>query len=162
MDGIGHDGLLRHSVPTHMLMRVFLIACGAFVVGVTVLEFHRAFWPPHLFNLPFIIITMGAFSVGIPMIIAGLAGPTLDWTVSPGRIDIVLTNPFKRWIRHITPGAVAEFTIRESESDSGPSTWYVSLKTVENKRYETRAYGSRAAAENLLADIRRIFYAEPS
>lgn len=159
MDGIGEDGLLRHSVPTHMVLRLFLIACGTFVLVLSTLELHRGVWPFNVFSLFFGAILVGAFSVGVPMILAGLIGPTLDWTVSPGRIEIVLTNPFKRWTRRITPGAVAEFSIRESEGDSGPSTWYVSLKTIENKRYESRSYGSRAAAEKLKADIERIFYA---
>jgi hypothetical protein len=160
MDGIGEDGLLRHSVPTHIAMRVFLIACGTSVLILSAWELHSGVWPFNIFSLFFGAILVGAFSVGIPMILFGLLGPTLDWTVAPGRIEIVLTNPFRRWVRRITPGAVAEFTIRESDGDGGPSTWYVVLKTVENKRYESRQYGSRAAAENLLADIERIFYAE--
>jgi hypothetical protein len=162
MDGIGEDGLLRHSVPTHVILRAFLVACGAFVLVVSSLELHRGVWPFNVFSLFFGAILAGAFSVGIPMILVGLIGPTLDWTVAPGRIEIVLTNPFRRWVRRITPGAVAEFTIRESENDSGPSNWYVSLKTIDGKHYESRSYGSKAATAKLLADIRRIFYAEPS
>ncbi len=159
MDGIGSDGLLRHSVPTHMLMRLFLIACGGFVLVVTTMEFYRVLWPIHLFSLPFLIIVFGAFSVGIPMILVGLIGPTLDWTVGPGRIDILFTNPFGSRTRNFTPGSIADFTIRESDGDGGPSTWYVVLKTIEGKRYETRQYGSLEAASKLKAEIEAIFYA---
>lgn len=158
MEGVGSDGALRHVVPTPMGMRIFLVACGLFVLGVSTTELWRGVWPPTLFGLPFTIILFGAFSVGVPMILAGLLAPTLRWTVAPRRIDIALANPFRGWRVSVGPGGVASLSVIENDGDGGPSTFKVVLRTIEGKRYETREYGSREAADKLRAEIERIFY----
>lgn len=158
VDGIGNDGRLRHVVPTPWMMRVFLIACGLFVLGVSSTELWRGVWPVTLFGLPFAIILIGAFSVGIPMILSGLFAPTVRWTVAPQRIEVALANPFRGWRDSVGPGGIAAFEIVESDGDGGPSTFRVVMRTVAGKRYHSRDYGSRAAADRLLRDIERIFY----
>lgn len=158
IEGIGTDGVLHHVVPTHMALRIFLVACGGFILVVSSVELWRGVWPLTLFGLPFTIILLGAFSVGVPMILAGLLAPTLRWTVRPQRIDIALANPFRGWRISVGPGGVASISIVENEGDGGPSTFRVVLCTVEGKRYETRAYGSREAADKLRQDMERIFY----
>jgi hypothetical protein len=158
MDGIGTDGRLRHVVPMPMGMRVFLVICGLVVMIPSTNELLRAVWPPSLFGLPFAVILIGSFCVGVPMILAGLLAPTTRWTVARGRIDIARTNPFRGWHISITPGAVAEFSIAEDEGDGGPSTFRVILRTVEGNRYESRVLNSRNAADRLRRDIEGIFY----
>lgn len=156
-DGIAEDGTLRHVVPAPMGMRVFLVAAGLFVLTVSTLELWRAVWPPTLVGLFFTLILAGAFSVGVPMIVAGLLAPTLRWTVTPQRIDIALVNPFRGWRVSVGPGGVASISVIENSGD-GPSTFRVVLRTVEGKRYESRDYGSHAAADKLRRDIESIFY----
>ena len=75
MDEVGTDGRLRHVVPMRTAMRVFLVICGLLVLGLTLNELWRGLWPPSLFSLFFLIIVVGAFSVGLPMIVAGLPAP---------------------------------------------------------------------------------------
>lgn len=157
-DGIGTDGRLRHVVPTPWVMRIFLIACGLFVLGVSSTELWRGVWPVTLFGLPFAIILIGAFAVGIPMILAGLLAPTVRWTVGPQRIDIALANPFREWGISVAPGNVAGLEILEGDGDGAPSTYKVELRTVAGKRYETREFQSRETADQLRRDIERIFY----
>lgn len=157
-EGIGRDGRLRHVVPTHIAMRIFLIACGLFVLVVSSIELWRGVWPLTLLGLPFTLILLGAFSVGVPMILAGLLAPTLRWTVAPRRIDIALANPFRGWRVSVGPGGVASISVVERDGDGGPSTFRVVLRTIEGKRYETREYGSRDAADKLRRDIERVFY----
>lgn len=147
MDEVGTDGRLRHVVPMRTAMRVFLVICGLLVLGLTLNELWRGLWPPSLFSLFFLIIVVGAFSVGLPMIVAGLLAPTAAWTVQSGRIDIVLHNPFRTRTVSITPGAIAAFELREIDWDGAKPTWGVVLKTVDGKRYETRDFGSVTAAE---------------
>ena len=147
MDEVGTDGRLRHVVPMRTAMRVFLVICGLLVLGLTLNELWRGLWPPSLFSLFFLIIVVGAFSVGLPMIVAGLLAPTAAWTVQSGRIDIVLHNPFRTRTVSITPGAIAAFELREIDWDGAEPTWGVVLKTVDGKRYETRDFGSVTAAE---------------
>lgn len=156
-DGIGKDGTLRHVVPAPMAMRLFLVAAGLFVLTVSTLELWRAVWPPTLVGLFFTLILAGAFSVGIPMIVAGLLAPTLRWTVRLQRIDIALVNPFRGWRVSVGPGGVASISVVENGGD-GPSTFRVVLRTVDGKRYETRDYGSHEAADKLRRDIEHIFY----
>jgi len=125
---------------------------------VSSVELWRAVWPVTLFGLPFAVILIGAFSVGIPMILAGLLAPTVRWTVAPQRIDIALNNPFRDWRISITPGKVAGLEIFESDVDGGPSSFKVVLRTVAGRRYETREFQSRETADRLRSDIERIFY----
>jgi hypothetical protein len=156
-DGVGGDGRLRHVVPAPLGMRVVLVGGGLFVLVVSSLELGRALWPPSLAGLFFALILLGAFSVGIPLIAAGLLGPSMRWTVSPRHIEIVLANPFRDWRVSIGPGGVASIAVEEAEGD-GPSTFRVVLRTVEGRRYEMRSYGSRAAAETLRHQVERVFY----
>ncbi len=158
VDGVGSDGTLRHVVPTAMGMRIFLVACGLFVLVLSSLELWRAVWPPTLVGLFFSLILLGAFSVGVPMIVAGLLAPTLRWTVRPQRIEIALTNPFRGWRVSLGPGGVASIAVVERDGDGGPSNYRVVLRTVEGKHYETREYGSQEAAEKLRREMERIFY----
>lgn len=158
IEGVGADGVLHHVVPTHMALRIFLVVCGAFVLIVSTLELWRGVWPLTLPGLFFTIILFGAFSVGVPMILAGLLAPTLRWTVRPQRIEIALANPFRGWRVSVGPGGVASISIVENDGDGGPSTFRVVLRTIEGKRYETREYGSREAADKLRHDIERVFY----
>lgn len=141
-----------------MALRIFLVVCGGFVLIVSTLELWRGVWPLTLFGLPFALILVGAFSVGVPIILAGLLAPTLRWTVKPGRIEIALANPFRGWRVSVGPGGVAAITVVEYDGDGGSSTFKVVLRTVEGKRYETRTFGSREAADKLHRDIERIFY----
>jgi hypothetical protein len=158
MEGIGDDGMLRHFVPTPMAMRVFLVACGLFVLIVSTLELGRAVWPLTLGGLFFLVILLGAYSVGGPMVLAGLLAPTSRWTVSPQRIEIALDNPFRLWRVSVGPGSVAGFELRESDNDGGPSSWYVVMRTIAGKRFESRPFGSKEAADRLRRDIEAIFY----
>ena len=157
VEGVGSDGILRHAVPTAMGMRMFLVACGLFVLVATSLELGRAVWPPTWAGLFFTAILLGAFSVGVPMIAAGLLAPSVRWTVAPRRIDIALANPFRSWRVSLGPGGVASIAVGEDSGD-GPSTFRVVLHTVEDKRYLSRDYGSREAAETLRRQMERIFY----
>lgn len=157
-EGIGDDGRLRHVVPTPMAMRVFLVVCGAFILLVTSAELGRGIWPISLFGLPFLLILLGAFSIGVPMILVGLLAPTARWTVAPRRIDIALANPFRGWRVSVGPGGVASIDVVEDEGDSGPSTFKVVLRTIAGQRYHSRNYGSHEAADRLRRDIERVFY----
>ncbi|WP_421760286.1 hypothetical protein [Devosia sp.] len=156
MDEVGTDGRLRHVVPMHNALRVFLIVCGLIVLVLTLGELGRGLWPPSFVSLFFLIIVVGAFSVGVPMIAAGLLAPAATWTVAKGRIDIELRTPFSARTVSITPGAVADFELREIEWDSSGPTWGVVLKTVDGKRYHTRDFGSKATAEAFRDRIRLV------
>jgi hypothetical protein len=155
------DGLIRHTVPAPWPLRVFLIACGAFVLVMPLWEFHRTLWPISFFGLIPWVIVLGAISISIPLLVGGLLGPAADWTIGPGRIDIVLINLFSRRQHHFTPADVQGFSLRETESDDGPSNWQIVMRSTAGKSYWTQSRQSQQAAQQLLDDIRRVFYAEP-
>jgi hypothetical protein len=159
MDEIGRDGLLRHTVPTGMVMRVFLVAIGAFILIVSARELLRGVWPPNVFSLPFLLILVGALAVGIPVLLVGLLGPSLYWTVGPSRIDIESHNPFVRRHHTFTPASVAGFALHEYDGDGGPSHWSVVMITSAGKRFETRVFGTRKAAERLRLQMEAAFNA---
>jgi hypothetical protein len=146
MDEVGTDGRLHHVVPMHTVMRVFLVIAGAVVMGLTLHELYRGVWPLNITTPFFLAIVLGAFSVGIPMVLAGFTAPSAHWIVGPGRIEIELSTPFRKRSVAIRPGQVASFELREIETDGGSSTWAVELRAVDGKRYQTRDFGSKATA----------------
>ena len=150
LDETGADGRLRHTVPAHWVLRVFLVACGAFVTLVLFRELGRALWPLNVFTPFFGVIFFGGLSVGIAMIAAGLFAPTLFWTVSPGLIEIRAVNPFRAMTHRFSRADIASLAVVEQVDSDGPNTFIVRLTTAAGKRFDTRNFGSREAAERLL------------
>lgn len=122
MDELGTDGHLHHIVPMHTVMRVFLVIAGAVVMGLTLHELYRGVWPLNITTPFFLAIVLGAFSVGIPMVLAGFTAPSAHWIVGPGRIVIELSTPFGKRSAAIRPGHVSNFELREIDWDSTSPT----------------------------------------
>jgi hypothetical protein len=159
MNEIGSDGMLRHAAPTHIVMRVFLAAIGVFILVMSTRELFRGVWPPNLFSAPFLLILVGALAVGGGMIFVGLFGPSLQWTVGRGLIEIVSTNPFGVRRHRFTAADIDRFVLSEYDGDGGYSTWKVLLVTKAGKRFESSVFRTRQAAEDLKLGMEQAFYA---
>lgn len=159
LDSTDPDGTFRHVVPASNIVRAILIVAGLFVVFISIWELWRGVWPFNFASPFFALLIAGALSVGIPVLGAGLFAPATTWIIRPGTIELILISPFRQEVRHLTPGAVASFDFAEHDSDSGPNTWSVVLKTATGERFETRSFGSLAAATALRDKIEAVFRA---
>ncbi|WP_327510429.1 hypothetical protein [Shinella sp.] len=160
MDTIGEDGLFRHPVPVPFALRLFLVVAGLFVVTVATWELHPGVWPPNITSPFFLFLILGAWSVGGPVAWAGLNGAAGLWIVGPGRIVIERKRPFLR-LRRDTFGENDDMHLEvvEVEAMEGDSTWSVILSAKDGRRFETREFRTRAAAERLLKRIETAFAA---
>ncbi|BCG95011.1 hypothetical protein [Mesorhizobium sp. 131-2-1] len=157
MEEIGSDGRLRHDVPMHVAKRLFLGLAGLFCIVVPTWELYRGVWPPNVASPFFLFIILGAYAVGIPLVLAALFSPAVRWIVSPARISIVTRNPFFMRRYRLGPDDVADLTPRTIEWDSGGPTFSVILTTLKGERFETRDFGKVATAEMFRDRIRSVF-----
>jgi hypothetical protein len=160
MDGLGADGVLRHDVPTHWVMRALLICGGVAILVLTSHELFRAVWPPNLLSLPFFAIVAGAALVGFPMIGAGLLAPSVNWRVSPGLVEITTASPFARKTHRIAAHQVERFEIREDTGD-GVSSFKLVMTIADGTHFPSRDFGSYAAADDLRRQMQAILHRKP-
>lgn len=140
---------VRLKTPVPGMVRAFFIAVGLFVIGISTWELHRGVWPLNGFSPFFLFILIGAWSVGIPAILAGVTGWASSWTVTKGNIDIVERNPFRVRRHRIARDEIAALAVREKQAMEGDNTWVVSLQTTSGASFDTRDFGSRQYAERL-------------
>jgi len=160
MDGLGPDGVLRHDVPTHWVMRALLICGGVAILALTGHELWRAVWPPNLMSLPFLAIIIGAALVGLPMIGAGLFAPSVVWLVSPGLVEITTTSPFARKTHRIAAHQVERFDISEDTGD-GVSSFKLVMTCADGTKFPSRDFGSHKAADELRRQMQAILQRKP-
>lgn len=162
LDSEDSDGTLHHLVPVPLLQRLLFPAAGLFVMLIAPLQLWRGLWPLNLLSPVFALLIAGAYAVGLPMALAGLASQSLRWTVRPGRIDIEMTRPFAALTtRRFARDAVAGFDLLEREQDNGPNLWCVVLVTQSGERFASRSYGSQAAAADLRRRVETAFAPRP-
>lgn len=157
MDEIGSDGLLRHDVPAPLGMRILLVAGGIFVVSLATWELVGGVWPLNITSPFFALLIAGAFSVGVPMAMAGLFAPSTDWVVSPGSIAITLRTPFRTQQLRFEPDDVETFTITEHANDDGPNSYSVLMTTKSGRKHGTRIFGTRETAERFRERVEGLF-----
>lgn len=158
MDRIGEDGLFRHRVPVPLILRIFLVAAGLFVIIVATWELHRGVWPFSFASPFFLLLILGAWSVGGPVAWSGISGAAGLWIVGPGRITIERKRPFLK-LRQDVFGHDdgVRFEVAEMEAMEGDSTWSVVLIAADGRRFETRELRTRVAAERLRNRIEAAF-----
>ncbi|MEQ1769830.1 MAG: hypothetical protein ABL879_08305 [Devosia sp.] len=158
------DGTLRHTVPVHWAVRVVLACAGGFVLFIIVHELGRplwaqGLWPPNIFTLFFAIIFFGGLSIGSGILSMALFGTALYWTITPGKVAIRAVNPFRTVDHRFTRGQIVGFTTVEHDNSEGPNTFSVRLTTIGGQHYDSRSFGSRAAADRLLTEFTAAFSA---
>lgn len=157
MDEIDSKGRLRHDLPLPGFLRWFLIVCGLFAIVVPTWELYRGVWPLNFASPFFLFIILGAYSVGIPFVHAGIFAPAARWIVRRGRIDILLRNPIFLKRHRITPADVAGFDVVENDWSDGPSTWSVVMSTRAGDKFSTRNFGTKATADMFRQRIETLF-----
>lgn len=144
---------LEIRIPVPLGVRTLFVSAGLFVVTIATWELHRGVWPLNPASPFFLFLIFGAFSVGVPIAFAGLFGEAAVWSVEPGRLTIVRTNPFRTRSEAIAATEIHTIEVREKENSEGPNSWDVELVTHTGRRYATYDLQSRAAAERLRDQI---------
>ena len=130
MDPRAEDTLLESDLPVvrHGLpwpLRVLFFGFGAFAMVMPAWELGRGLWPISIATPVFAIIIVGAASVGIAMIRAGLAFDTQVWSFPPG---VVLIR-HKAWRSErelrLTAHNIAAIEARRIEAMEGDDYWRV-------------------------------------
>lgn len=141
--------------------RVIFIALGLGAIGLAVWELGRGVWPPNIFSPFFLLIILGACTVGIPVILGGLTGWADTWIIEPGRIEIERRNPFTTRRLFFLPADISGFEVVEHESTEGDNTYSVVMVIDPVTRYDApRRLSTRKFAEELAEEIRHAFRGE--
>jgi hypothetical protein len=138
--------------------RVVVIVLGLGVISLPAWELWRGVWPPNLFSPFFLLIILGACTVGVPAILGGLTGWADTWTIASGRIEIERRNPFTTRRLVFLPADIGAIEVVEHQAMEGENTFGVVLATTWGDRYDTpRRLSTRKFAEELLEEIRHAF-----
>lgn len=138
--------------------RVIVVVLGLGAIGLPVWELGRGVWPLNITSPFFLLIILGACTLGIPAIIGGLTGWADSWTIVAGRIEIERRNPFTSRRLVFLPADISRIEVVEHEAMEGENTFSVVLATVSGARYETpRRLSTRKFAEALADEIRQAF-----
>jgi hypothetical protein len=140
--------------PLPLLLRIFLASIGLFAIVAPAWEFRTVFLHPGWITLFFGAIVLGAWSVGVGFVAAAIYGEDQSWRLRDGEIEIRRSNLWRSWTTLVRAADIRETTIKESEWDSGPNSFCVVLRLVNNEAFETRGFEKRANAEKLEARLR--------
>ena len=115
--------VVRHGLPWPL--RGLFFGFGVFAMVMPAWELGRGLWPVSIATPVFAIIIVGAASVGIAMIRAGLAFDTQVWSFPPG---VVLIR-HKAWRSErklrLTAHNIASIEARRIEAMEGDDYWRV-------------------------------------
>lgn len=151
---------MRIETTAPSWMRVIVVVIGLGVVGLPTWELGRGVWPPNIASPFFLLIILGACTLGVSAIMGGLFGWTDTWTIEPGRIEIERRNPFTMRRLVFLPSDVGAIEVVEHKAMEGENTYGVVLAAVSGERYDApRRLSTREFAEELLAEIRHAFQA---
>jgi len=137
-------------------LRAAFAAFGAAIIIFVIYDLGRGVWPPNVFSLFFLLMILGACTVGGPLVMGSLFGWASTWHVTPGLIAIHQKNPFQQRKLHLGPESVLDIRVVEREAMEGDNTWLVQL-TTSTQRFETSDFGTREKAEDLLLQIKSAF-----
>jgi hypothetical protein len=157
MNDVQHEDRLRISMPVPFLVRGFFVAIALFCIVLPAWDLHRGVWPFNWASPFFLLIILGAWSIGISAAVAGITGWAEAWTVRQGRIHVVRRNPFGFRRYSFGPNDLAPFEVCERQAMEGDNTWVVVLVTASGKRFQTHDFQTRAAAEQMRTRILHIF-----
>lgn len=141
----------RESCLTRALVLMGGIAC----IAVPGWELRHAFTQIGWWTLFFGVIVVGAWSIGLTLLVGAVAGETLRWTFRDGTLVLKRSSPLRQRTQVIRATDVERIEVRTIEWDSTADTYSVVLYLKTGERAETPDVRTRAAAQALEATIRR-------
>ena len=150
--------ILKYRYKQPMAVRIFLVAIGLFACLMPIWDLRRLLWPLTPFSAIAGVFILGAGSVGVAIILFGLYGRNVLWTIRPGRIRIITRSLLGRPnIQTFGPTDGARLEVMEDASSDGPDTWRVALIAPDGKRHTLAPQTSADAANAEFRQINRLF-----
>ena len=115
--------LVRREFP--LPLRMVVVAFGVVIVGLPMWELGPGLWPPNIATPVFGIIIVGATSIGIRMIGAGLSGWSDTWSYPPGAIVVKRRAWGRETTTRLTHTNVAKVEVRQWEHADHDEQWQV-------------------------------------
>jgi hypothetical protein len=148
------DDIFYLTCPMPQAVRLLLGGAGLFAIVTPAWEFRHAFLHPSWFSLFFVVILLGAWSVGGGFVMAAIMGEEQRWRVGDSRIDIARRNFWRSWVTTVRGPDVSGTKIKETEWDSGPKSYSVVLRLVTGETFESPGFERRENATALEARLR--------
>lgn len=117
--------VVRHGIPWPL--RVLFFGFGVFATVMPTWELRRGLWPVSIATPVFAIIIVGAASVGIAMIRAGLASDAHVWSFPPGAVLIRQKAWRSERELRLTAHNIAAIEVRRIEAMEGDDYWRVAI-----------------------------------
>lgn len=135
-------------------MRVALAIGGLTAVFAPLLELGPAIWPLNLTTPFFLVIVIGAASVGLPMFAAAAANVGTRWTLESHALKIeFLAIGFARdWRFHYAQGATADLHI--DDEVHAERAHRVVVRAPQGKHFYSPPFPTKAQAEAYLARVK--------
>lgn len=145
--------VLHLRAPLTPALRIALAAAGAFCLATPTWEFRTAFFSPGLWSLPFALILLGAYGVGVGFLMAAVAAEARQWRIEAGAVTLTRKSLLGTRVRRITAADLAETRIRTVEWDSRADSYSVVMGLRDGTSLETPDRPTREAAEALRRSI---------
>jgi uncharacterized membrane protein YdbT with pleckstrin-like domain len=136
------------------LTRALVLICGIACIVIPSWELRHAFTQIGWWTLFVGVIVVGAWSIGLTLLVGAVTGETLRWTFRDGILVLKRSSPLRERTQVIRAPDVERIEIRTIEWDSTADTYSVVLCLKTGERAETPDFRTRAAAQALEATIR--------
>ncbi|MCB6178282.1 hypothetical protein LHP98_09080 [Rhodobacter sp. Har01] len=140
--------------PMPLVIRLGLMAAGAFAVVMPVWELGRGILPPNLLSPFFALIVGGGVAVGVAFVAMGLTGEGQVWRYPPGAVVIERRLWRKVWETRLTAADLTAVTVVRDASSDGPDTWVVRLERGVAPAFESHGFLKAKFAAAAAARIR--------
>jgi hypothetical protein len=140
--------------PMPLVIRLGLMAAGAFTVVMPVWELGRGIWPPNLLSPVLAVIVAGGVTVGAAFVAAGLLGEGQVWRYPPGAVAIERRLWRKVRVTRLTAADLTAVRVVKDTGGDGPDTWIVRLERGAAPAFESHGFLKAKFAEAAAARIR--------
>jgi hypothetical protein len=138
-----------------MAKRLMLAGAGLFCIVVSTYELRHGLKGFGWWTLFFGFILLGAWSVGLPLLFASIAGEGLRWTFRSHVLILERTSLLRRRTQKLTASDVVRTEIRCIDWDSRADTFSVVVHLRSGEAIETPDYETESYAEEIRAEIER-------
>lgn len=145
-----------YTLPHPTFARIIMTAGGLFAVIMAPYELWRGVWPLNITSPFFGFIMLGGMSVGAGVLYVGLIAPSAKLRFALGLIEIQYDYLVGQSRQIIRGSDIEGFDIEERYNSDGPNDWYAVIKLKTGKRVTSRPLGTKAAAENCLAQWQKL------
>ncbi len=145
--------MLEFETQFHPAIRAVLLVFGVFAIAMPAWQLSPALWPLNAVTPFFLVIMLGAFSVGAAFISGAVRSDALRWRIAPGRIELERTNMLRRRTDFFSAADIEAIRVVVNTWDSRADTYRVEVALCNGAKFHTQDYDRRQAAEDFARRI---------